>query len=152
LIINGWEILFFRLFFEIYVKLVREVEALREKDPDGYKSHRNTKLLASVQKSIIQDVPADPLHKKFMLSKSLDKTYKEWRRVKKGLPPRYRMFFRFHTKYKNVIFVWLNHEGCLRKKGDKHDVYSVFQKMLDRSEIPPDYKDLMASSITPHLH
>jgi len=80
------ENLIFSTFFEIYVELVREVEALREDDPDGYKSHRNTKLLASVQKSIIQDVPADPLHKKIMLSKSLDKKYKEWRRIKKGYP------------------------------------------------------------------
>lgn len=146
MIINGWEILFFQLFYKQYKELINHVETLRKKNPVAYKFHPQTKLLASIQKVIKQDVPADPFHKKFMLGKMFGKKYKEWRRVKHGLPQRYRMFFRFHSKYKNIIFVWLNSEGYLRKRGDKHDVYVVFKKMLDNKEIPHDYGDLIVQS------
>jgi len=143
LIRYGWEILFFRSFYNTYVELIAEVKTLRQKDPDGFKTHPKTKLLASIQKAIKEDVPANPLDKKFMLGNTLSKKYKEWRRVKHGLPPRYRMFFRFRSQNKNIIFAWLNHEGCLRKSGDRNDVYSVFKKMLDNGEIPRNYKDLI---------
>lgn len=143
---NGWEIFFFKIFYEQYSQLVNDVNELYQKDQNTYKSHPKTKLLASIQKSIKDDVPADPFHKKFMLSKTLEKKYKEWRRVKKGLPQRYRMFFRFYSITKEIIFAWINSEGSIRKSGDKHDVYVIFKKMLDRGEIPKDYEELIAQS------
>ena len=143
---SGWEIFFFKIFYKQYVRLIDDVKSLSQKDPTTYKSHPKTKLLASVQKAIKDDVPADPFHKKFMLSKTLKKKYKEWRRVKQGLPPRYRMFFRFYSIPREIIFVWINSEGYIRKSGDKHDVYVVFKKMLDRGEVPQDYKELMDQS------
>lgn len=123
-----------------------DVGELRNNDPEGYKSHPKTKLLASLQKVIKSDVPENILDKKFMLGKTLGKKHTVWRRVKRGLPPRYRLFFRFYSKEKRIIFVWLNDEGSIRKKGDKHDVYTVFKKMLDKGEIPQGYKDLIAES------
>jgi toxin YhaV len=144
--INGWEIFFLKIFYLQYSQLVKDVNKISQKHPNTYKSHPKTKLLASIQNSIKNDVPADPLHKKFMLSKSLENKYKEWRRVKQGLPPRYRMFFRFYSATKEIIFAWINSEGCIRKSGDKYDVYAIFKKMLDRGEIPKDYEQLIAQS------
>lgn len=153
--INQWNILFFKVFYEQYQALVGDVKELRNADPGGYKFHPKTKLLAAVQKAIKTDVPADPLHRKFMLGKTLGSKYTSWRRVKKGLPQRYRMFFRCYSgrgekeeteKWKSIIFVWLNDEHTLRKKGGKHDVYTVFRKMLEKGTIPNDYKKLFGES------
>lgn len=151
MIINGWEILFYQIFYEQYKRLINHVKTLRKKNPVDYKSHPQTKLLASIQKVIKQDVPTDPFHRKFILGKTLGKKYQIWRRVKHGLPQRYRMFFRFHSKCKNIVFVWLNSEGYLRNKGDKHDVYVVFKKLLGNKKIPRDYGDLIVRSQDPKI-
>lgn len=151
MIVNGWKILFFQLFHEIYTELISEVQNLREKNPTGYKNHPKTKLLASIQKAITKDVPNDPMHSKFLLGKALSGKYKEWRRIKSGLPPRYRLFFRFFSGTRNIIFVWVNDEFTLRKKGAKNDVYNVFQTMIDRGMIPKSYKNLFARSNMPSM-
>ena len=94
------------------------------------------------------DVPADPLNKKYLISKTLPKN-KEYRRVKQGLPPRYRMFFRFSTSQKNIIYVWFNDEFSIRKENDKNDVYQVFKKLLKNKTIPTNYDKLVKQSIVP---
>lgn len=148
MVINGWEILLFKIFYDQYLELTSVVKSLRDKNPTGYKSHPKTKLLAKIQFVIKEDVPADPLHKKFMLSKTLTK-HKEWRRVKKGLPPRYRLFFRFYSGNKNIIFAWMNDGTSIRKEGDKYDVYNVFLKLLKNRVIPNQYEELLSDS---HRH
>lgn len=66
-----------------------------------------------------------------------------WRRVKRGLPQRYRLFFRFSSQSARIIvYAWLNDEATLRKAGAKTDVYAVFQRMLRRGEVPSDIKEL----------
>jgi hypothetical protein len=66
-----------------------------------------------------------------------DPQYAHWRRVKRGLPSRYRLFHRFSSKpVRVVVYVWLNDEATLRKAGAKTDVYTVFQRMLARGEVP----------------
>ena len=143
---NDWEILFFPCFADRYYALIREVKELKSADPLTYKSHPKTKLLARLHNVIWDDVPSDPNHKKFMLGRTLGDEYKEWRRVKEGLPPRYRLFFRFRSAIKVIIYVWLNDEFSLRKEGGKSDVYAVFKKMLQIETIPNDIDELIKSS------
>ena len=92
------------------------------------------------------DVLSDPLHGKFQLGEALGEKNKVWRRIKNGLPKRHRLFFRFSSQKKEIIFVWLNDEGTLRKDGDSHDVYTVFRKMVDDGTVPVEYKDLIKRS------
>jgi toxin YhaV len=62
-----------------------------------------------------------------------------WRRVKRGLPSRYLLFYRFSSKpVQLIVYVWLNDETTLRKAGARTDVYVVFQRMLARGEVPSD--------------
>ncbi|MCF8078870.1 MAG: type II toxin-antitoxin system YhaV family toxin [Desulfobacterales bacterium] len=130
---------------------MKEVQQLRDKDPAGYKTHRKTKLLKRVQTAIEIDVPENPLHKKFLLGGSLSDRYKDWRRVKSGLPGRYRMFFRFSSAEKNIIFAWLNDEFTLRKEGDNNDVYAVFEGMLNSGDVPAEYEELRKQSKRPPM-
>ena len=138
---NDREIYRVKRFREQYHEIVETVEALRKNNPKTYKKHSKTKFLKRLHNVIYNDVLADPLNRKFQLSNTLKK-HREWRRVKGGLPNRYRLFFRFYSKQKRIVFVWMNEEGTLRNKGGKYDVYTVFEGLLEKCLIPDNYKDL----------
>jgi toxin YhaV len=72
-----------------------------------------------------------------------DSVCAHWRRVERGLPPRYRLFFRFSSQpVRIILYAWLNDEATLRKAGAKTDLYAVFQRMLRRGEVPSDIEEL----------
>ncbi|MFC1895271.1 type II toxin-antitoxin system YhaV family toxin [Thermodesulfobacteriota bacterium] len=148
--INGWEILLFATFHEQYERLVSRVASLRAKDPSGYRSHPQAKLLAKVQRVIREDVPQDPQDKKFFVGRALGSEYANWRRVKNILPPRFRMFFRFSSSSREIIFVWMNDEHTLRKEGGKSDVYAEFRKLIKSGKIPNDYAALIENAQRAH--
>lgn len=147
--INGWKIYYFRLFSVQLTDLEEAVQKLKTESPATYKHHPKTKLLASVYNSIINRVPSDPTHKQFLLGNTLGKSYRSWRRVKKGLPNRYRLFFKFKATPKKIVYVWFNDETTLRKEGAKTDVYVVFCNMLKNNRIPDSIDTLLKASIQP---
>ena len=141
---NGWRLYAFEPFAARLAALKKAVERLRAKDPEGYRRHPTTALLASVHRAITQAVPANPDHPEFRVGHSLGPQYAHWRRVKRGLPSRYRLFYRFSSKpVRIIVYAWLNDEATLRKEGAKTDVYAVFQRMLARGEVPSDIAELM---------
>ena len=148
-VVNGWRLFAHDIFARRLRALKDEVRRLRAKDPEGYKGHPTTILLARVFHSITVAVPADPDRRDCRLGKTLGKGYAHWRRVKRGLPPRYRLFFRFASRPARIIvYVWLNDEATLRKAGARTDVYSVFQRMLARGDLPDSLDALLAASTT----
>lgn len=144
--INGWRIYYFRLFQMRLNDLEKEVKKLQEKSPNTYQRHPTTKLLASVNRVITQQVPADPNHADFWLGKTLGDQYTAFRRVKKGMPDRYRLFFRFASETISIIYIWLNDENTLRKEGSKTDVYVVFKKLLEGGTVPIDMGKMLKQS------
>lgn len=83
--------------------LEQAVTKLAQQNPIEYKSHLKTRLLASVHKCITQLLPANPDHPDFRLGKTLGSEYANWRRVKKGMPDRYRLFSRFASSPVQLI-------------------------------------------------
>lgn len=51
---------------------------------------------------------------------------------------RFRLFLRFDTKAKVIIYAWVNDEDTKRTYGSKNDAYAVFRKMLDNGNPPDD--------------
>lgn len=148
MIADGWQLFYFKLFKVALDELEQGVTKLAEHDPAGYKSHPKTRLLASVYKAIMQVVPTNPDHPDFRLGKTLGAEHTNWRRVKKGMPDRYRLFFRFASKpVKVIVYVWFNDEDTLRKAGSKTDVYEVFKRLLSRGQVPSEIKELLAESV-----
>lgn len=144
---NGWQLFYFKLFKTALDELERTVAKLAKRDPADYKSHPRTRLLASVYKAVTQMVPANPDHADFRLGKTLGAEYGNWRRVMKGMPARYRLFFRFASSpAKVIVYVWFNDERALRKAGSRTDVYEAFRRMLLRGEVPTSIKELLAES------
>ncbi len=146
--VSNWQLFYFKLFKAALDELEQTVSILAVQDPSGYKSHPKTRLLASVFKAITQLIPANPDHPDFRLGKTLGSDYTNWRRVKKGMPDRYRLFFRFASNpVKLIVYVWFNDEDTLRKAGSKTDVYEVFKCMLARGDVPLSIDTLLAESL-----
>lgn len=140
----SWNLYYFRLFADILNALEHEVTRLKTvKSLEEFKSHPKTLLLKSVIDQITVEVPKDPTHRKFLLGNMLGKTHTDWRRVKKGLPQRYRLFFKFSSMKGSIIYAWLNDENTYRKAGSKTDVYTVFKQKLNAKEVPSDIDELI---------
>lgn len=145
MVINGWRLYYYRIFKVALDELEAQVVKLAANDPDGYRTHPKTKLLASIYHTITQLVPSNPDAPEFRLGKALGNDHTHWRRVKKGMPDRYRLFFRFSSApVKVIVYVWFNDEYTLRKAGSKTDVYAAFKRMLARGVVPGDIAALLA--------
>ena len=70
--------------------------------------------------------------------------FKHWRRAKIGR--RFRLFFRYDSTSKIIIYAWVNDEQSLRSSGSKTDPYVLFSKMLARGNPPDDWSALVAAS------
>lgn len=146
----SWQLFYFKLFKASLDDLEQAVTKLARRDPTAYKAHPKTRLLASVYKAITQLVPANPDHPDFRLGKTLGSQYSNWRSVKKGMPERYRLFFRFASSpVRLIVYVWFNDEDTLRKADSKTDVYEVFKRMLARGDVPSSIDDLLNASSYP---
>ena len=144
MIAHGWSLYFYRTFKAALDELEAVVTKLAADDPAGYQTHPKTKLLASVYRAITELVPANPDAPDFRLGKTLGADNTNWRRVKKGMPDRYRLFFRFASNpVKVIVYVWFNDEDTLRKAGSKTDVYETFKRMLARGVVPGRIDDLL---------
>lgn len=139
--INGWTVLAHPLFLDQFEKLTAAVEALKAKKPDAYQSHANAKLLTALNKLVFTVVPSDPTATSYRQGSTLGDARKHWVRAKFG-NGRFRLFFRYNTKAKVIIFAWVNDGDTLRTYGAKTDAYQVFKSMLDDGDPPDDWNAL----------
>jgi toxin YhaV len=142
---NSWKLYAHKLLGDQLVKLIYEVRVLQEIDPIGYVSHPKAKFLATINKLICQTIPEDPTAPEFRQGNTLGKENKHWFRTK--FHARYRLFFRFSTKHRVIIYVWLNDEKTLRKAGAKTDPYFVFQSMLKSGAPPQNFEQLLNTAV-----
>ena len=140
----GWWLLAWPAFDGQLERLVGEVERLRERDPAGYRQHPKTRLLATIVRIITRDVPSDPGAAQFRQGGRLGAEYTGWFRAK--FHRRFRLFFRFDSRRKAIVFGWMNDEGGLRKEGARTDPYSVFRRMLQRGAPPASFEELLRES------
>lgn len=68
---------------------------------------------------IINVVPSDPARDEFCQGNTFRPTYRHWRGAKIGR--RFRLFFRYDSRAKAIVFAWVNHEQTLRLAGSKSD-------------------------------
>ena len=147
MIANGWGLYYFRAFKAALDELEAAVTRLALDDPRGYKTHAKAKLLALVYKAITEVVPVNPDAAEYRLGKTFGADNIKWRRVKKGMPDRFRLFFRFASNpVKVIVYVWFNDEDTLRKAGAKTDVYETFKRMLASGVVPRNIRALLSES------
>ena len=143
---NGWNL----LFHECLVKQLRKLQAAADRaqklDPKGSKSNANVRLFAALSKLIFEAVPSNPNREEYRQGNTMGAAFRHWRRAKIGR--RFRLFFRFDSKTRIIIFAWVNDENTLRASGSKSDPYIIFQRMLERGHPPDDWANLLLASHT----
>lgn len=141
-----WEKLWHPIFEEKYLALLTLVEREIENDPEHFYDSKIYKFFECVTDCIENRIFIDPKSSEFVLGNTLGKTNRDWRRAKKGMPNRYRLFFKYSTSNKSIVLAWFNDEKTLRKANSKTDVYEVFKKMLAQGILPSNMQDLINAS------
>jgi toxin YhaV len=141
---RGWDLFVHPLFRTQLEKIAKRVEKLASTDPDGYVSHPAAKMLATINHYIRDAIPRDPNAPEFRQGNTLGSDNRHWFRAR--FHGRYRLFYRFSTEQKIIIYAWVNDEGSLRKSGSKTDPYAVFKGMLESGEPPNSFAELLRAS------
>ena len=141
LTVNGWTLFAHPLFLDQVEALVAWVEALRARDPVGYRKKNATKRLAAIATLAFELVPQDPTHPEYRQGSALGAERKHWFRAK--FFQQYRLFFRYHRASRIIVYAWVNDEHTKRAYERADDAYRVFQKMLERGHPPDDWESLL---------
>ena len=144
LVINGWQIFVHSLLLAQLEKLVAAVEGERSKSPQGYRSTANFKTLAALYKLLFETVPQDPTREIYRQGDTLGRENKHWFRAKFG-SGRFRLFFRYSSSARIIIFAWVNDSETLREYGARTDAYAVFAAMLRKGNPPGDWQALLSA-------
>jgi toxin YhaV len=143
--VNGWTLYAHPLFLNQLERLTLAVERATEKNPTGYATSADAKLLATMRKLMFEVIPVDPARPEFRQGGTLGPARKHWFRAKFG-GGRFRLFFRYSLGAKIIIFAWVNDRDTLRTYGSKNDAYAVFKSMLEKGNPPEDWDALIQAS------
>ncbi|MDQ0321129.1 toxin YhaV [Pararhizobium capsulatum DSM 1112] len=141
-VINGWTVHAHPLLLDQLEKLTASVDALKLKELEGYQDSANAKLLAALLELMFEKIPQDPTSTSYVQGKTLGTNRRHWFRAKFGAA-RFRLFFRYSSRAKVIIFAWVNDENSLRTYGSKSDAYAVFKDMLNSGNPPDDWEKLL---------
>ncbi|MCW5592181.1 MULTISPECIES: type II toxin-antitoxin system YhaV family toxin [Gammaproteobacteria] len=141
---HGWTLLFHECVVEQLRKLHAAAQRAEQNDPEGFESNANVKLFRALSQLMLETVPTDPARDEYRQGNTLGPAHRHWRRAKIGR--RFRLFFRYDSKAKVIVYAWVNDETTLRSSGSKSDPYAVFEKMLGRGNPPDDWNALVAAS------
>jgi toxin YhaV len=141
---HGWTLLFHECVIGQLRKLWVGAQRAEQKAPHEFEGNANVKLFRALSQLVMEVVPSDPSRDEFRQGNTLGPANKHWRRAKIGR--RFRLFFRYDSKARVIVYAWVNDEQTLRASGSKSDPYAVFEKMLGRGCPPDDWAALVAAS------
>lgn len=124
-----------------YQALLNATEAEKQKLGGQQPNNLEAKLLFAVNELVFRKISADPMSKNSLLGNTLGIRHRSWRRVK--FFQQYRLFYRFHSGKKVIVYSWFNDQDTLRSFGSKSDAYKQFAKMLDSGKPPTDFDELV---------
>lgn len=143
--VMGWTILAYPLFLEQMEKLLAAAE--RETRGSAGEPGQNTKLLAHLLDLAFDKIPRDPGSPAYRQGATLGGGRKHWFRAKTG-NGRYRLFYRFQSTARIIVYAWVNDENSLRTYGSRTDAYAVFARMLGEGNSPDDWDALLSAAST----
>lgn len=138
---NGWLLLSHPDFDDQYSTLLREVQKIKKRDGAAFTKHKTVKLFKALHTLAFDVIPQDPASPAYLQGNTLGPDFRAWRRAK--VSQQHRLFFRFDSKAKIIIYVWVNDESTLRSYGKKSDAYRTFEKKLNSGHPPTDWLDLL---------
>ena len=141
---HGWRLLFYTELSKQLAKLENAADRARRKDPQGFTSNANVKLLQAVDRAMSEIIPQDPSRAEYRQGNTLGRGYRHWRRANIGR--RFRLFFRYDAKARVIVYAWMNDQRTLRSARSKRDPYAVFARMLTQGNPPNDWASLIERS------
>ncbi|MBA3258919.1 MAG: type II toxin-antitoxin system YhaV family toxin [Gemmatimonadales bacterium] len=147
---RGWTLAFHPCLLDQLERLVaatqKEVERAGRRE--AHQPGPNQKLLAHELNLMFEAIPRDPGAAGYRLGHTLGREHTHWRRGKTG-GGRYRLFFRFRSDARLIVYAWVNDEDSLRTYGSDTDAYRVFAERLARGSPPGDWDALAAEAGSP---
>lgn len=141
---HGWTLLFHAALVDQLARLSKAVERVKAKDPQQYESNSNYKLFSALSRLMLETIPLDPGKDEYRQGTTLGPEWRHWRRAKVGR--RFRLFYRYDSATRVIVYAWVNDTETLRSAGSKRDPYEVFRRMLERGNPPDTWKELVAGS------
>jgi toxin YhaV len=141
---HGWTLLLHSCVIDQLRKLDAASDRARCADPLTVESNANVKLFRALSRLILEVIPSDPGREEFRQGNTLGPDHRHWRRAKIG--QRFRLFFRYDSKARIIVYAWVNDAQTLRSAGNKTDPYAVFERMLTNCHPPTDWAALVAAS------
>lgn len=134
---HGWQLLF-------HDCLLRQLDRLSAaaRRAGGDPHNANVRLFGRISRLILETIPRDPGRDIYRLGNTLGTDHRHWRRARMG--ERFRLFFRYDSQARVIVYVWVNDRDTLRQRGSHRDPYAVFTQMLDSGDPPGDWNALVA--------
>jgi toxin YhaV len=142
--VNGWTLLFHDCIAGQLSRLHAAVIRAERQDPAGFESNTNVRFFRALSHLLLHTVPGDPSHDDYRQGNTLGAAHRHWRRAKIGR--RFRVFFRFDSRSRVIVYAWVNDDSTLRSSGSRSDPYVVFTRMLGRGRPPSDWDSLVSAS------
>jgi toxin YhaV len=142
---TSWQLYVHPAFSKPFDALTGDVERLAAADPKGYVEHPKAKLLKRIVDLIESEIPRDPSAAEYALGNTLGPAHRHWRRAK--FLGRFRLFFRYSSQARIIIYAWVNDENTLRKAGGRNDPYTVFGALLRKANPPEGWDALMKEAM-----
>jgi toxin YhaV len=141
---NAWRIFVHEALETQLVKLAGSVAWMHVAQQTTHRNNRHKKVLKSIKRAMYESVPADPGRIEHRLGHTIGRKHTAWFRVK--ILQQFRLFYRYDSKRKIIVYVWVNDEQSLRAYGSKTDAYALFKKMLDGGYPPGSFEELLKQS------
>jgi toxin YhaV len=144
MVVDGWTLLFHEAIIGQLRNLATAYERARKADPKGFRSNANVKLFAAVAKLVLEVIPADPGRPEYRQGNTLGEAYRNWFRAK--FFGRFRLFFRYDSRARIIVYAWVNDERSLRQRGGRTDPYELFRRTLAAGDPPSEWAELVKRS------
>ncbi len=150
-VVNSWTLLFHPALVEQLQRLIEAADRdLAKQDSKGGRrsgtaATSNQKVLSYLYDSMLKEIPQDPTAARYRQGNTLGAARRHWCRDKFGAG-RFRLFFRYLTELKCIIYGWVNDQDSLRTYGSSTDAYRRFGEQLDAGHPPDDWDALQAEA------
>ena len=141
---HGWTLLFHDCLIDQLRKLHHAVQRAQRSDSEGFASNANVKLFHALSRLMLEVIPQNPSGDEYRQGSTLGARHRHWRRARIGR--RFRLFFRYDSKVKVIVYAWVNDQSTLRSSGSRTDPYTVFARMLARGNPPNNWDSLLKTS------
>ncbi len=141
-VVNGWRLYAHSLFLEQLEALIGEVERARRRDPQRFVRSNVAKRLAAITKLAFEVIPQDPTRAVYRQGDTLGGEYEHWFRA--TFFQQFRLFFRYSSDDKTIIYVWVDDERSRRAYGPRTDAYRVFRRTLAVGDPPGSWDHLVS--------